>query len=221
MAVRCWGAVAWCVVLLWASGVSAQQLQGVAQVVDGDTLRVAGERVRLFGIDAPERGQPCRDGGDCGAQSKAHLEALIGDREVICAPEDVDRYGRIVATCRVGGVDLNRAMVRDGQAMPYTDFSQRYARDAPSESRFNAPWDYRRSTAPPRGAVGTRSVENLSAAPDDGCAIKGNISSEGTRIYHRPGERSYAATRIDEGHGERWFCSVDEAEAAGWRAARR
>ena len=79
---RCWGAMAWCVAMLWVSSVSAQQLQGAARVVDGDTLRVAGERVRLFGIDAPEIGQPCRDGGDCGAQSKAHLEALIGGRDV-------------------------------------------------------------------------------------------------------------------------------------------
>ncbi len=214
---RCWGAMAWCVAMLWVSSVSAQQLQGAARVVDGDTLRVAGERVRLFGIDAPESGQPCRDGGDCGAQSKAHLEALIGGRDVTCVPEDVDRYGRVVATCRVDGADLNRAMVRDGQAMPYTDFSRRYEGDARAEPRFNPPWAYRQSGAPPGRGV----AEDLAAMREDGCTIKGNISAQGERIYHRPGERSYAATYIDESRGERWFCAAAEAEAAGWRAVRR
>lgn len=53
------------------------------------------------------------------------------------------------------------------------------------------------------------------------CLIKGNINARGERIYHVPGARSYADTRIDEARGERWFCSTGEAEAAGWRAPRR
>jgi len=51
-----------------------------------------------------------------------------------------------------------------------------------------------------------------------GCDIKGNINSKGARIYHLPGTSSYAATRIDTSRGERWFCSEQEARAAGWRA---
>jgi hypothetical protein len=57
-------------------------------------------------------------------------------------------------------------------------------------------------------------------APNQNCAIKGNISSGG-RIYHVPGQEHYARTRINPANGERWFCSRAEAEAAGWRAARR
>lgn len=53
------------------------------------------------------------------------------------------------------------------------------------------------------------------------CRIKGNINARGDRIYHVPGRRSYAATRIDEERGERWFCSTSEAERAGWRAPRQ
>ena len=52
-----------------------------------------------------------------------------------------------------------------------------------------------------------------------GCAIKGNISDNG-RVYHVPGSRSYGRTRIDLARGERWFCTIAEAEAAGWRAPR-
>lgn len=56
-------------------------------------------------------------------------------------------------------------------------------------------------------------------SPPGSCAIKGNISSSG-RIYHVPGSPHYDATKIDESKGERWFCTEDEARAAGWRAPR-
>ena len=49
------------------------------------------------------------------------------------------------------------------------------------------------------------------------CPIKGNISSKGERIYHPPGCRYYNSTLIDPKRGERWFCSEQEAVAAGWR----
>ena len=52
------------------------------------------------------------------------------------------------------------------------------------------------------------------------CAIKGNISRKGDKIYHLPGTRDYNRTVIDTNSGERMFCSEDEAKAAGWRAAR-
>lgn len=54
-------------------------------------------------------------------------------------------------------------------------------------------------------------------APPGECRIKGNIGAGGRRIYHVPGSASYDATRIDPAKGERWFCTVEEAELAGWR----
>ena len=57
------------------------------------------------------------------------------------------------------------------------------------------------------------------AAPDADCIIKGNISGSG-QIYHKPHNRDYENTRIDETRGERWFCTEAAARAAGWRAAR-
>ena len=53
------------------------------------------------------------------------------------------------------------------------------------------------------------------------CDIKGNISMDGVRIYHMPGQEYYDATVIDESYGERWFCTEDEARAAGWRKAKK
>ncbi len=52
------------------------------------------------------------------------------------------------------------------------------------------------------------------------CNIKGNVSTQGERIYHVPGQRYYDDTRISASHGERWFCSEAEARAAGWRRSK-
>lgn len=56
------------------------------------------------------------------------------------------------------------------------------------------------------------------AEPQDGCEIKGNVNSEGERIYHMPGDRDYRRTDIKPEEGDRWFCTQAEAEAAGFRA---
>lgn len=57
---------------------------------------------------------------------------------------------------------------------------------------------------------------------DPACNIKGNISiNSGAHIYHVPGQQDYSSTRISSKYGERWFCSEDEAQAAGWRKAGR
>jgi len=104
---------------------------------------------------------------------------------------------------------------------------------------WEPPWEFRareRGGAAPRGSYAEETAELCIAAigrttsapaqspsvadamPAAPCRIKGNINARGERIYHAPGANSYAATRIDTGRGERWFCSVDEAERAGWRA---
>jgi hypothetical protein len=53
------------------------------------------------------------------------------------------------------------------------------------------------------------------------CRIKGNVASDRERIYHVPGGQLYSRTQIDESKGERWFCSEEEAQAAGWRKSLR
>jgi hypothetical protein len=58
------------------------------------------------------------------------------------------------------------------------------------------------------------------AAAQDGCHIKGNVSTKGERIYHVPGQKYYDDTVIQSSHGERWFCSEEDARAAGWRKSR-
>ena len=111
-------------------------IEGRAKITDGDSLEIAGERIRLFGIDAPEGRQQCRDknGAEyaCGREAARALERLIGGRTVTCRMVEHDQYQRDVATCAVGGQgreqDLGDAMVRSGHARDYPRHSRgRYA----------------------------------------------------------------------------------------------
>ncbi len=105
------------------SSVSHGTLSGRPHVGDGDGLTFDGTRVRLVGIDAPELMQNCDAvaGGRhaCGEEARAHLAALIDEREVSCRWSRLDRYGRLLGECRAGDLDLNSAMVRDGWAVAY------------------------------------------------------------------------------------------------------
>ena len=96
-------------------------LQGVASVIDGDTIEIHGTRIRLNGIDAPESGQLCQDARGtawrCGQQAALALSDRIGRQVVSCQQTDTDRYGRVVADCFTGGENLNHWMVREGWAL--------------------------------------------------------------------------------------------------------
>lgn len=197
---------------------------GPARVIDGDTIDISGQRIRLHGIDTPEAKQTCQRDGVvwlCGTEATMSLRELISGANVTCAERDRDRYGRIVAVCHAGGVNLNAAMVLSGMALAYRKYSDDYIDQEASAKaakrglwagQFVPPWEWRRGQRLASEAKGT----NGNTA---GCKIKGNIGSKGDRIYHMPGGRWYDRTVITEAKGERWFCSEGEAKGAGWRRA--
>ena len=215
--------------------VAAQDITGPARVIDGDTIDISGQRIRLHGIDAPESKQRCRAGRseiECGREATKALRRIIARESVTCEERDVDRYGRIVAVClNSDREDINAAMVAQGWALAYRQFSDDYvdqegeAREAGLgmwRGRFVAPWDWRRGdrvvAAPANVEPTKRPANDNTASP---CLIKGNISSRGERIYHVPGGAYYSRTKISPSKGERFFCSEAEARAAGWRASQR
>ncbi|MBX6426430.1 MAG: thermonuclease family protein [Variibacter sp.] len=120
---------------MWLAEQRAEAIVGPASIIDGDSLRVAGVEIRLFGIDAPELAQICTRAGRpwaCGREAAEALRAAAADREVTCRPRDQDRYGRTVAVCHAGGVDLGAAMIKGGLAVAYGAYEadEREARDA-------------------------------------------------------------------------------------------
>jgi endonuclease YncB( thermonuclease family) len=228
------------------SAPASERVTGRAAVVDGDTLRIDGRRVRFDSIDAPESDQTCTDASGrayaCGEAATAALRALIDGRRVTCIGPGDDQYGRLIARCDAGDGDLGEAMVRAGHALAYRRFSGDYipAEDAARAARagmwagpFTPPWDHRleeRQVERAAAALGAEAAAKVGGAGAatlagaegraPGCDIKGNISANG-RIFHRPGQADYERTRIDVSAGERWFCSEAEAVGAGWRPARR
>jgi endonuclease YncB( thermonuclease family) len=99
-----------------------ETISGVARVLDADTFEVAGERVRLIGIDAPEGGQLCQaDGHDwpCGQIATAAVYEMVGGDPVSCEAYVRDRWGRALAECFQAGQSLNAAIVRAGWALAW------------------------------------------------------------------------------------------------------
>ena len=145
--------IAW----LAAPAMAAPSIAGVPWIIDGDTLDIHGTRIRLFGIDAPEREQVCDRAGRawrCGESAKRALIRFIGQRAVTCAPRGRDHYGRTVAVCSIGGADINRWMVAQGRAVAYRHYSDAYdgAEDQARAAHrgiwagtFEQPWRWRRA----------------------------------------------------------------------------
>ena len=142
--------------VLFLSPVAQADITGQPRVIDGDTLEVAGQRIRLHGIDAPESRQLCRRDGErwrCGKDATSALKAFLGSRAVSCEELDRDRYRRIVARCSVEGVDIGEWMVSRGWAVAYYLYSYDYSRAeqrAKSARRgiwagdFEKPWEWRK-----------------------------------------------------------------------------
>jgi endonuclease YncB( thermonuclease family) len=101
----------------------ARTLVGAAQAIDGDSLRLLGEELRLEGIDAPEYRQSCTgpDGRQvaCGREARRALQGMLAAGLVSCEIGKADRYGRGLARCRQGETDINARLVREGYAVSY------------------------------------------------------------------------------------------------------
>lgn len=213
-----------------SSSASAAPIMGIAQAIDGDSLQVGNQQIRLFGVDAPEAEQNCKRGiqsWPCGEEAAAKLRQLVTGRDVFCIPVNIDQYDRAVARCRANGKDVNAAMVESGLATAYRRYSMDYV---PFEDRakaakrglwsgtFTPPSDYRHAqqgseaVAPDR-RTSRRRISAPAPAFRGGCVIKGNQGSNGW-IYHLPGMPYYQQTRA-----EQMFCSEADAQAAGYRRA--
>ena len=135
----------------WAGDVG-----GEARVIDGKTLEVAGQRFRLFGVDAPDLAQTCRWHNKVipgGKISKTAMMDLVAQTRVVCTPQEGTRAGVGLARCRAGGFDLGGNMVHTGWALAYRPETDIYAATEAKakkahrglwKGRFTPPWEWRR-----------------------------------------------------------------------------
>lgn len=132
---------------------------GIPGITDGDTIRVNGTKVRLFGIDAPERHQQCSSAEGqayaCGQTATRALADFIAGRKVDCVADEKDRYGRLVAVCTVAGEDVGGWMVLNGWAVAYRKYSLAYvgeedrarvAKRGLWAGEFDNPWLWRKTS---------------------------------------------------------------------------
>ena len=195
----------------------------VSSVPDGDSLQLSdGRRVRLLGIDAPERGNCIAD------DAQKALETAAKGKHIRMKNVVTDDYGRILANVIIEDFPiwlsymrqrlveriplspdpyLNRMMVTRGLARFESVKNEYYdtlktAQSAAKEQRLGVWSDLCRKTT--------------NTNPD--CEIKGN-TRDGNKTYHSPNCANYTQTIIDESYGDRWFCSEEEAEQAGFSKA--
>ena len=137
-----------------------QKIVGHAEIIDGDSIRIGTQSIRLSGIDAPELKQHCEVNNSvepCGEHSRKKLLELIGGHSVYCLWSETDRYGRMLGTCYVREKNMNAEMVKLGMALAYRRYSDQYieeeeqARDAAIGlwgGEFIEPWKWRKKKRP-------------------------------------------------------------------------
>ena len=229
---------------LLPAAAEAGDITGVAKIRDAKQITIGATRIRLNGIDAPSLDQLClNNAGErwtCGVAARDELIKHTDGKNWTCHELRSDRRGRQVAKCEVDGEDVQQWMVKNGWALSYVRVSHDYdadekaAREAKAgmwQGAFIAPWDWRvrnKKTAilgaakpPPNAHAILLASASGPVAPSPDCTIKGNVNGAGECIYHTRASRWYAQIKMQISKGTRWFCSVEDAEAAGCRETRR
>ena len=207
----------------------------VISIADGDTLTVLDRdkrqhRVRLLGIDAPERGQ------DFGERSRQSLADLVFNKQVHVIVPKLDRYGRKLGKVTLGRTDVNLEQLRAGMAWyyrqyaadvfkddrPIYDRAEREAKAAKrglwADPRPVAPWEFRLTERGRREATEDQPARPVHPSPAEPAAATAPIvGNRRSKIYHWPGCQNYntisPANRVT-------FPTREAAERAGYRAAR-
>ena len=123
--------VFFCLVL--NTSVQSQKLiKGKAKVIDGDTIHIGNNKIRLHGIDAPEQKQTCNFEGNewyCGKNATLFLSNLINKKSVSCRVNNIDQYKRLVAVCFIDNININQIMIISGWAIAYRYYSKDFIKE--------------------------------------------------------------------------------------------
>ena len=117
----------------------ASEISGFAVVTDGDTIKILNNKIRLHGIDAPEKKQNCTKNAkeyNCGIVATEALINKISKNVVKCLiQKNKDRYNRFIGVCFVDQENLNKWMVKNGYAVAYRRYSKNYILDEDSAKK--------------------------------------------------------------------------------------
>jgi endonuclease YncB( thermonuclease family) len=199
---------------------------GRAFALDGDTLRIGRQIVRLEGIEAPDRDQICERAGRrrwrCGEVARSALSRLTSGREVRCAPSGKDDDGAVRATCTAGKSDIAAALVESGRVLAESGLMPRYrSEQTKAQEAKTGLWSGGATPERP-GEWRTRLWNEARAKAPEGCPIKGKVAGRrgnAVKTYHLPWSPIYPRLRVFSARGEHWFCSEADARAAGFAPA--
>jgi endonuclease YncB( thermonuclease family) len=140
-------------------------ISGLAKVIDGDTIRIKNNKIRFFGIDAPEKNQSCKKSYLsigffsfnkeylCGMVSTNKLKKLIDNKLITCKVTNIDRYKRLIAECFKDKTNINSWMVLNGHALAYIKYSKKFVNEENVAKKnksgvwkgsFEKPWNWRK-----------------------------------------------------------------------------
>ena len=142
-----------------------KEITGYAIIIDGDTIKIDTKKIRLHGIDAPEKKQTCKKpyltigffsftkNYLCGQVSTDKLTKKINNQIIKCKIKNVDRYNRLIGECYKRNENLNSWLVSNGYAVAYRKYSKKYTLEEMNaknnklgiwQGKFEMPWDFRR-----------------------------------------------------------------------------
>ncbi len=141
-------------------------ISGLAKVSDGDTIRIDKKKIRLLGIDAPEKKQKCKKSKislsfitfnkdySCGEISTNKLKNKINNKFITCKSNNKDRYNRFIAECYIGKTNINKWMILNGHAVAYRKYSKKFVAQENLAKKeklglwsgtFQMPWEWRKN----------------------------------------------------------------------------
>lgn len=200
------------------------ELSGRAIAIAGNLMRLDGALVRIANVEAPESRQPCyrADGRrwNCAAAAKSGLAHVVRGRRITCTPSGSgqDASGYVSAQCTVGEVDLAAELVRNGYVFAVSSFlsslsseeeAARSAKKGIWQGEIQRPQEWR-----------DQQWQDAKRGAPDGCPIKGFVRAS-SKLYTLPWSADYERAKVRTNRGERWFCSEDEAKAAGFQLSSR
>jgi endonuclease YncB( thermonuclease family) len=150
---------------LFINLVNAETISGVAKIIDADTIKINNNKIRLFGIDAPELDQLCKKkylsiiifsfykNYKCGEESALILKKYLNDKLIKCNVQGKDRYKRYIAICYKNNKDIGSWLVNKGYAVSYRKYSKKYLNEEIYakknklgiwQGKFEMPWNWRK-----------------------------------------------------------------------------